>query len=57
MQIKQNKQEKLPRPGNQKAILMWNDNGYLFGIWLDQLSLTVYLEFLEIKLFKISNDV
>lgn len=36
---------------------MWNDNGYLFGMLLGQLSLRVYLEFLEIKLFKISNDI
>lgn len=57
LQIKQNKQEKLPRPGTQKAILMWNDNGYLFGMLLDQLFLRVQLEFLEIKFFKISNGI
>lgn len=57
LQIKKNKQEKLPRPGTQKAILMWNYNGYLFGMLLDQLFLRVHLEFLEIKFFKISNGI
>lgn len=35
---------------------MWN-NSYVFGKLLDQLCLSVYLEFLEMKLFIISNDI
>lgn len=48
---------KLSRAGNKKATSMWSDNGYLFGVLQVQLSLKVYLEFLESQLFKVSNDI